>query len=226
VKHTEPPRVRLWTKTRAVFAIAHDIAAGGLMAHAGSKDRRVQRTQGLLRGALASLIHEKAYDAIVVKEILARANVGRSTFYAHFRDKDELLVSGINEMLRASETVSAAGPASRHDRILRFSLPVFEHIERHRGAGDARVDAQRQAVVHEHLQRVLAELVAADLEQGGQRRAESGRGMPPDLLAQHVASTFMLVLDWWVERRDPLPATRANELFRALVLPTLTGVLG
>ena len=56
-----------------------------------STDRRVQKTQDLLHGALASLIHEKSYDAIVVKEILARANVGRSTFYTHFRDKDELL---------------------------------------------------------------------------------------------------------------------------------------
>ena len=83
------------------------------MADARHGDRRVQRTRGLLRGALASLIHEKAYDAIAVKEILARANVGRSTFYAHFRDKDELLDSGINEMLRASPAVSAERPASR-----------------------------------------------------------------------------------------------------------------
>jgi AcrR family transcriptional regulator len=46
-----------------------------------------------------SLISEKAYDAIVVKEILDRANIGRTTFYTHFRDKDELLASSIQEML-------------------------------------------------------------------------------------------------------------------------------
>ena len=183
----------------------------------------MQRTRGLLRAALASLIHEKAYDAIVVKEILARANVGRSTFYAHFRDKDELLVSGIDEMLRANETVSAAGLASWHDRLLRFSLPILEHIERHR---DANADARGQAVVHEYLERVLAELIAADLERAGQRRGESGRGMPPDLLAQHVASTFILVLNWWVGSQDALTSKQVNGFFRALILPTLNEVLG
>jgi hypothetical protein len=44
-----------------------------------NRDRRIQKTQELLRGALASLIGEKPYDSIVVKEILDRANVGRST---------------------------------------------------------------------------------------------------------------------------------------------------
>ena len=65
----------------------------------GAEDRRIQKTQNLLREALVSLIAEKPYDSIVVKEILDRANVGRSTFYMHFRDKDDLLVSGIHDML-------------------------------------------------------------------------------------------------------------------------------
>ena len=63
------------------------------------KDRRIQKTMHLLHEALGSLIREKPYDEIVVQEILDRANVGRSTFYMHFRDKDELLVSGIHDML-------------------------------------------------------------------------------------------------------------------------------
>ncbi len=191
-----------------------------------SKDRRVQKTQGLLHGALASLIHEKSYDAIVVKEILARANVGRSTFYTHFRDKDELLESGIRGMLRASETTSSMQSTGLADRVLRFSLPIFEHIERYRGASDSRVDAQGQAVVHEHLQRVLVELVADDLRRAGRCRRESGHNVPCDLLARHVASTFLLVLNWWVERGEWLPPRKVNDLFRALVLPAVTEVLG
>jgi AcrR family transcriptional regulator len=65
-----------------------------------AKDRRVQKTQRLLRDALVSLIHDKSYDSIAVKEILDRANVGRSAFYAHFHDKHALLASGIHQMLR------------------------------------------------------------------------------------------------------------------------------
>src|SRR5262245_49469875 len=64
-------------------------------------DRRVQRTKTSLRNALMGLAREKPYPSIAVKEILDRANVGRSTFYTHFRDKDELLHSGIYEMLRS-----------------------------------------------------------------------------------------------------------------------------
>jgi AcrR family transcriptional regulator len=61
----------------------------------------VARTERALRDALVSLVHEKNYDSIVVKEILERANVGRSAFYAHFRGKRDLLENGIQHMLRA-----------------------------------------------------------------------------------------------------------------------------
>jgi AcrR family transcriptional regulator len=189
------------------------------------KDRRVQRTQGLLHGALASLIHEKAYDAIAVKEILARANVGRSTFYTHFRDKGELLESGIRDVLRASETTSSTRLAGPAERVLRFSLPIFEHIEQYRSASGSSVDARGQAVVHEHLRRVLIEWIADDLRRAGQRRQERERRVPCELLAQHVASTFLLVLNWWAESGEPLPSREVNDLFRALILPAVTEVL-
>ena len=188
------------------------------------QDRRVGKTRALLHGALASLLHEKSYDAIVVKEILGRANVGRSTFYTHFRDKDELLESGIRDMLRATETTSATRPAALADRFLRFSLPIFEHIERYRGASDPPVGAPAHAVVHEHLRRVLVELIADDLRRVGRCRG-SARDVPDDLLAQHVASTFLLVLNWWAESEAPLPSEEANDLFRSLMLPAVVGAL-
>ena len=191
-----------------------------------STDRRVQKTQALLHGALASLIHEKSYDAVVVKEILARANVGRSTFYAHFRDKDELLESALREVVRASETtrpVRATGPA---EQVLRFSLPVFEHIEQYRSTADRSMDMRGQAVVHEHLGRMLVELVADDLRRAGWRLAEDRRqGVPAVLLARHVASTFLLVLNWWAESDEPLPARTVNNIFRALIVPAVTQLL-
>jgi AcrR family transcriptional regulator len=167
------------------------------------------------------LLHEKSYDAIVVKEILARANVGRSTFYTHFRDKDELLVSGIRHMVGDFP----APPTGRADRLLRFSLPILEHIERYRATNASATGARRQDVMHEHLQQVLVELIVHDLSGAGHRQHERAHGVPPDLLAHHVASTFVLVLNWWVESGNALSAREANELFRALVLPPLSRVL-
>ena len=185
------------------------------------KDRRIQKTQSLLREALVSLIREKNYDSIVVKEILDRANVGRSTFYTHFRDKDELLVSGIHDMLRSVQSTGPPSSAKRYEKIIWFSFPIFEYHDQHRHAGEARMGTRGRAIIHEHLQKVLAELIADDVRKDLQGRRNTAGQIPPDLLVQYVASTFILVLNWWVESRSPLPSKGINDLFRALILPTL-----
>ena len=224
-KNGNPRRVHYWTNARGVFGISDRVGRTRRVPNKHGKDRRVGKTRALLHGALASLIHEKGYDAIVVKEILARANVGRSTFYTHFRDKDELLESGIRDVLGAGETTSSMRPAALADRVLRFSLPVFEHIEQYRRAGDPLVDAQAHTVVHDHLRRVVVERIADDLRRVGRCRRGSGRDVPDDLLAQHVASTFLLVLNWWAESDEPLPSREVNDLFRSLVLPAVAHAL-
>src|SRR6266567_9635349 len=71
-------------------------------------DRRVQRTRRLLHKALMSLILEKKYESITVQEILDRADVGRSTFYMHFQDKDQLLFSGFQYLESFLESVQGA----------------------------------------------------------------------------------------------------------------------
>src|SRR5262245_53483333 len=85
-----------------------------------TRDRRVQRTKTSLHDALIGLAIEKPYPSIAVKEILDRANVGRSTFYTHFRDKDDLLESGIHEVLLSMHD----GPA-RSTRSTGFSRSAF-----------------------------------------------------------------------------------------------------
>ena len=185
------------------------------------KDRRIQKTRNLLREALVSLIREKSYDSIVVKEILDRANVGRSTFYAHFRHKDELLVSGIHEMLHSVHSTGLPSSATRYEKIIWFSLPIFEYHEQHRRTGQARMGTRGRAIIHEHLQNVLAELIAEDVRKDLQGRRKTAGQVPPDLVVQYVASTFILVLNWWLESRSPLPPKDINDFFRALIVPTL-----
>lgn len=191
----------------------------------GTQDRRIQKTQKLLRDALFTLIHEKNYNSIVVKEILDRANVGRSTFYTHFRDKDELLVNGIHDMLRSVRSAGLPPSATRYEKIIWFSLPIFEHISQHRRAGEAGIGTKGRAVIHEHLQKVIAELFADDIRKQFQGRREKFGQIPPDLFVQYVASTFILVLHWWVESRNPISPKEVNDLFRALILPTLAAAL-
>src|SRR5262249_10947822 len=120
------------------------------MAQKRSKDRRIEKTEKLLQEALADLIREKPYDAIVVKEILDRANVGRSTFYMHFRDKDDLLVRSIHHMVGAVEGKYPAASGKPYERMIGFSLPVFEHIHQHRQNPHANMGAKGRALIHEH----------------------------------------------------------------------------
>ena len=63
-------------------------------------DRRVQRTRKLLREALMELILEEGYDAISIQDITDKANLGRATFYLHFKDKDELLLEVMDEFIK------------------------------------------------------------------------------------------------------------------------------
>ncbi|GEC91309.1 TetR/AcrR family transcriptional regulator [Brevibacillus brevis] len=60
-------------------------------------DPRVIRTRRLLQDAFASLIQEKDFESITVRDIAERATVNRATFYAHFVDKFELLEAKLTE---------------------------------------------------------------------------------------------------------------------------------
>ena len=71
-------------------------------------DRRVARTRDLLHHALMSLIQTKGYEAITVQDICDKANVGKSTFYAHYTSKDDLKRSGIEHMRMALSKELAA----------------------------------------------------------------------------------------------------------------------
>jgi AcrR family transcriptional regulator len=191
-----------------------------------AKDRRVQKTRRLLLEALGSLLHEKRYDAIVVQEILDRANVGRSTFYTHFRDKDELLLSAIRDVVRTSVPGSTAS-ARRSERVVQFSGPMFEHIAQHRRGGRDGMGIRSRAIVHERLREVIAERVAEEVRSALRetaRRAPPDR-VAPDLLVQHVTSTFVVVLNWWVESRSKLSPAEVDAVFRGLVLPALAAAL-
>jgi AcrR family transcriptional regulator len=63
-------------------------------------DRRVSRTRNALREALLSLIEEQDYSTITVEEITARANIGRTTFYLHYRDKEDLLLEELADLMQ------------------------------------------------------------------------------------------------------------------------------
>lgn len=184
-------------------------------------DRRIQRTRALLHEALGTLIREKPYDRITVAEILDRAQVSRSTFYIHFKDKDELLASSMRALLLGDLSVGDGARADTAERMVAFSLRLLTHIHQHRRSGKMKLGERGRGILHEHLRRALSDWIVETIE--GDLPTHRSRRSPitPELLARHVASTFVLVLHWWMDDGVMRSPVEADKLFRALVMPVL-----
>lgn len=190
-------------------------------------DRRVQRTQKLLHQALTCLILEKKYESITVQEILDRADVGRSTFYLHFRDKDELLVSGfqyLQSFLESVQKAAAALPAKSYERTIGFSQAMFEHAQEYRRVNRAMLGSSAEVVVRRQIHSVLAGVVRCELQLEWPRRKRGDGPVSPELLSHFLVSTFVSVLTWWLNSRNPMSPKDINAAYRHLVLPCLASI--
>jgi AcrR family transcriptional regulator len=181
-------------------------------------DRRVRRTRELLRGALISLILEKGYERVTVQDIIDRADVGRSTFYAHFRDKEDLLVFGLEE-LRAAFRPDAqdAGTGRRGRRAPSPTLAVFEHFARHREVWKAMVGRRGADVFMRYLHRFLSELLRGQL---AARAPDGPTQVPLDALVEFAVDALIgLGVRWWMEHDLPYTPEEMDRLYRRLTEP-------
>lgn len=179
-------------------------------------DRRVRRTRELLRSAFRSLIHEKGYDRITVQDILDRADVGRSTFYAHYRDKEDLLRSGFEEVhaALAAEREAAEGHAGRETAFLQPLRAVFDHVEAYRQFWGPTSRTGGHDLVVRILQEGIDDLVRAHFRSqfpdADPHRLEIGAAM------RFAASACMGVLMWWLDNDVPWSADQAHATFQRL----------
>lgn len=190
-------------------------------------DRRVQRTRRLLHKALMSLILEKKYESITVQEILDRADVGRSTFYMHFQDKDQLLFSGfqyLQSFLESVQAASVAVPGKSYERIVGFSLAMFEHAHEYRRVNRALLGSGAEVVVRRRIHSVLATIVSREVKLELQSRKRGNAPISPDLLGHFLVSTYISVLAWWLNSKNPVSPKDINAAYRHLVLPCLASI--
>src|SRR3954466_12612335 len=99
------------------------------------EDRRIQRTRQLLLQALFSLIQEKGFDAVTVQDIIDRADIGRSTFYVHFVDKEDLLVQAMDPFsadLKERQRKALREGRGSDETAFGFSHELFSHADGHR----------------------------------------------------------------------------------------------
>jgi AcrR family transcriptional regulator len=158
-------------------------------------DRRAARTKAMLQRAHISLILEKGYEAITVEDICDEANVGRSTFYAHYSNKDDLKRSGfehLRKQLVDRQKEAQATPGDIKDRSFGFSLTMFEHARDHIDLYRALAGGHGGTVSLGQIRQILSNLVRNEFAAAASKN--SADIVPRELVVQYIVGAYMAVL--------------------------------
>ncbi|HRE48669.1 MAG TPA: TetR/AcrR family transcriptional regulator [Aggregatilineales bacterium] len=166
-------------------------------------DRRIQRTRQMLRDALIDLIKGQDYATITVQDITERANVNRSTFYLHYKDKDELLYKS---MIEVYGDLVRDFPRMPKNPILGVDFDAladpsdFQHVAQH--ADFYRVILSEKGVasfvvqVRRYLATVFEQLFIRDIVSEDEQITPR---MPMEFIAHFIAGAEIGVISWWLE---------------------------
>jgi AcrR family transcriptional regulator len=203
-------------------------------------DRRVQKTRKFLQEALIELVEEKGYDSITVREILDRADVGRSTFYAHFQDKDDLLNSILDrldelfdrhreELLEAARLYELAdhpnlmpglSPVLGLFRFAGENHPFFKAMLGERGYSIFARPVYDRIFAHVHAMftKPVHEDVLAHLHEPFKMlvSGEASDSVESEIAAHYFVSALTGVLVWWVEKDMPRTPEEIDHILRRL----------
>lgn len=173
-------------------------------------DRRVLRTRDTLGDALVKLIHEKPFDDITVQEILDRAGVSRSTFYEHYRDKDDLFLSDVEDFFEMMSTLLTRNGAS--PRRLVPLAELLSHLADVRDFYAAVVASGRIADVQMLGRGYFARSIEERLRLAGVK------GEPARLAVQAHALTgsMFALIDWWLDRGMKTDPREVDALFHRM----------
>lgn len=159
----------------------------------GHIDRRARRTRKALHDALMRLVMRSGYDDLTVQDILDEADVGRSTFYAHFKSKDDLLRSGFDDFRKDLLRVHGAHAPARGERV---SLALFAHVAEALPVYRALIGGRGAALADDEFRKVVAELLGTLMI-----RTAITDNLPPGLWLRFAVDTFLCVLAWGMEQK-------------------------
>lgn len=180
-------------------------------------DRRVRRTRAALRAALLDLMAERRYETVSVQDTIDRADVGRSTFYNHYTDKDDLLRDGLAD-LRAIVTTP---PGRTGMQPLDFALPLLHHVHEQRRLANALLGEGGRAVLRQ-IERVLTDTVRDALTAVGSPAVP----VPHEARARFIVGAFLSLLEWWLTDQPDVSPQQLGRMFHSLAAPGLTAAAG
>jgi len=196
-------------------------------------DRRSSRTQRTLKEALVLLIQEKHYDEITVQNVIDRANVGRSTFYAHYRDKEDLFRSDWEGFLDGVadhipwQRVNEGGRCIPLREILCHMLDM--RVFCMALARSRKIDLLFKSGTT-YLAKKMKEGLAAHISQQpnqmpSQLMAQSQTPVPVAVLSNFLAAALFSQIKWWLDNGMSPAPERMDEIFHEVVMPGFRAAL-
>lgn len=175
-----------------------------------SVDRRVVRTQRALQDALIQLILEKGYDVVTIEEITDRADLGRTTFYLHFKDKEDLFMSAIDaiceDFIDKHQTIldlidnpKSAIKKLRLNLDERILYHIFAHARDHADLYKVMLRGEGSVKASQRFSRIIIQEAITRL------RAVPGleSKVPMEVLAVYFSGTLIELITWWLEEDQP-----------------------
>jgi AcrR family transcriptional regulator len=178
------------------------------------RDRRSERSRQLIRRAMLELLFETRFEEITVQAILDRANVGRSTFYTHYYDKEDVLAHIAAEQL---ETLAGQLVERGAGEQLIPSLELFHHVQGHAGYFRALQQGQGRRALWDAAQAALSRTIEQALL--GTVTEYHDTAVPPEVAAQYLAGALLNLVRWWLEADMPYTPETMDCFFQQLALP-------
>ena len=186
-------------------------------------DRRQQKTRAAIFTAFSALLAEKSYSKITVQDIIDAANVGRTTFYAHFETKDDLL-KALCEELFGHIISSAADCTHTHGLYSDRNAPesVFCHLLQHLQEDENNIlellSCESSEVFLRYFKDSLNELIQ---NQFVNQNRKNNMDIPQNFLVNHISGSFVEMVLWWIKGRMKQPPEELDRYFRAVIEPIL-----
>ena len=177
-------------------------------------DRRQQKTRAAIFSAFSALLSEKPYSKITIQDIIDRANIGRSTFYAHFEAKDSLLKEMCSELFdHIIEGVMHDNVPSDAHMAPGVPDPVFCHLLQHIDANTSESSDIFLRFFKSSLDRLISSYLLKD--------RKPSCPVPEEFLLNHISGSFVEMVQWWVRRNMKETPEELDAYFRAVIRPLL-----
>ena len=181
-------------------------------------DRRQRKTREAIFNAFISLLSKKNFDNITVGEIIEKADIGRATFYSHFRTKDFLLKELCEELF--CHLFDEINKRKDHKHIFDCNAPdsVFLHLFQHLQKNDNNIlellSSKNNELFLRYFKNNLLQLVESQLHLFEASKSDK---LPVCYWTNHITTTFVETIRWWIDNGKKESPEVMTEYFFAVI---------